>query len=210
MALTLDRAAGALFDAAGRRFDPAARSWQAGGAPQGAAVATEDAARWLQTETPHRVRAPIGVIGPREPTAEQLAVAEALGAGLAGLGVTVICGGMGGVMAATCRGVEAAGGISIGLLPAEHWSAANPHVTIPVATGIGVARNAIIARAAFCLVAVGGGYGTLSEVAFGLQFGRPVFGLAGAPEVAGLVRLDGAAAAVRAVAACLLALPPGV
>ena len=206
MALTLDRAAGALFDAAGRRFDPAVRFWREGFAPRGEVVAVEAAARWLQTETPHRVRAPIAVVGPREPTAVQSAAAEALGTGLARLGVTVLCGGMGGVMEATCRGVEAAGGLSIGLLPAEHWSAGNAHVSVPIATGIGVARNAIIARAAFCLIAVGGGYGTLSEVAFGLQFGRPVFGLAGAPEVAGLLHLPGPEAALTAVAERLLAL----
>jgi hypothetical protein len=80
-------------------------------------------------------------------------------------------------MEAGCRGTAEHGGISISLLPDATWKAANPCVTIPIATGLGVARNAIIAQAFFCLVAIDGGYGTLSEIAFGLQFGRPVFAL---------------------------------
>jgi uncharacterized protein (TIGR00725 family) len=93
-------------------------------------------------------------------------------------------------MEAACRGIATAGGISVGLLPDAEWDAANAYVSIPIATGIGVARNAIIARACWALVAVGGGYGTISEAAFGLQFGRPVFGLAGAPRIPGVVQLE--------------------
>ncbi len=110
-------------------------------------------------------------------------------------------------MEAVCRGVAAGGGLSVGLLPGETWQAANPFVGLPLATGLGVARNAVIARAAFCLVAVGGGHGTLSEMAFALQFGRPVFALQGAPEVAGAVRLGSVATALEAVAECVLARP---
>ena len=92
-------------------------------------------------------------------------------------------------------------------MPDDDAAAANPHVSVPIATGIGVARNAIIARAALCLVAVGGSYGTLSEVAFGLQFGRPVIGLCGAPEVVGVHAVADVYAALAAVARTVLALP---
>lgn len=210
MQLTLDRPAGRLFRDDDRELDLAARAWRPAAAPPaGAPVEVVEAARWLQRESGRPCRLPVAVVGSREPSAEQAALAEAVGRLLAGLGVVVLCGGREGVMEAACRGVAAAGGISVGLLPEEDLGHANPYVTIPLATGIGVARNAIIARAALCLAAVGGGHGTLSEIAFGLQFGKPVFGLAGAPDVAGMVRLDGAAALERAVAALLLALPPG-
>ncbi|MGE0716512.1 MAG: TIGR00725 family protein [Alphaproteobacteria bacterium] len=147
-------------------------------------------------------RPPVAVVGPREATDAQLAMARAVGELLAGAGFVVLCGGRQGVMEAVCAGVAAKGGISVGLLPDEHWDAANPHVTIPIATGIGVARNAIIARAAGCLVAIGGGYGTHSEMAFGLQFGRPVLALLDAPDIRGAVRIDG----IDGLAAALLAL----
>jgi hypothetical protein len=92
-------------------------------------------------------------------------------------------------MEAACRGAAEYNGISIGLLPDPTWQAANPYVTVPIATGIGVARNAIIAQACFCLVAIGGGYGTLSEIAFGLQFGKPVFALEQSQPVHGVVEI---------------------
>ncbi len=82
------------------------------------------------------------------------------------------------------------GGLTVGLLPDEEPEMANPYVDIPLATGIGVARNALLTRAALCLAAVGGGYGTISEIAFGLQFGKPVFALADPPAVNGVVRCN--------------------
>jgi len=147
--------------------------------------------RRRQRESGTSLRAPIGVIGPREATEEQLAAAEAIGAGLAAMGLTVLCGGRQGVMEATCRGVAREGGISVGLLPEPDASAANPYVTIALATGIGEARNALVARAAHCLVAIGDSYGTLSEVALGLQFSKTVIGLAGAARVPGVRHVDG-------------------
>ena len=151
-----------------------------------------------------KFRVPIGVVGPREATPEQLAAAEAVGAGLAAMGLSMICGGRQGVMEAACRGVARAGGISIGLLPEADPGAANPHVSIVIATGIGEARNALIARAAHCLVAIGDSYGTLSEVALGLQFGKTVIGLAGAARVPGVQHVDGVEAALDAVADAVL------
>lgn len=198
---------GRLLDEAGRCFDPAARAWSAAaGVPEGAAVSLPGALRWLQRESGHAVRIPAAVIGTRTPTASQSAMATQMGALLAGHGVTVLCGGRSGVMEAVCRGVDEAGGLSIGLLPDEEPEAANPYVTVPLATGIGVARNALIARAALCLVAVGGGYGTLSEIAFALQFKRPVFLLDGAPTVEGALRCADAEQALEQVARVFLAL----
>jgi uncharacterized protein (TIGR00725 family) len=144
------------------------------------------AVRWLQRDSATPCRVPIAVIGPRDADPEEREAAYALGAGLAALGLVLLCGGKTGVMEAACEGAARSGGLSIGLLPDAEWEAANPFVTVPIATGIGVARNALIARAALAMVAVGGGYGTLSEIAFGLQFERPVFALLNAPSVAGV------------------------
>ena len=203
--MRLDRVTGRLWNATGQLFDPAAGGWRADAAPPaGDPVTPVEAVTWLQRESGAPCRAPVAVIGPRDPTAAQEGIAGRLGERLARMGMVVLCGGLGGVMEAACRGVAAQGGVSVGLLPQDHWQAANRHVTIALATGIGPARNAIIARAAFCLIAVGGGHGTLSEIALGLQFGRPVFTLAGAPAVEGAVALGDEAEAPDAVARVLL------
>jgi hypothetical protein len=146
----------------------------------------------------------VGVIGPREASPAQLAAAEAVGAGLARMGLAVVCGGRHGVMEAVCRGAAAHGGLTVGLLPDADPGLANPHVKVVLATGIGEARNALIARAALCLVAIGDSFGTLSEVAFGRQFGKLVVGLEGAAGVDGVVHVDGVPAALDAVAALVL------
>jgi hypothetical protein len=196
-----------LVDGDGHRFDSASQSWQAGGAAGGEAIGLHDAVRWLQRESGTPCRVPIGVIGGRQAEPHQLRLAEELGAALADLGLPVLCGGREGVMAACCKGVAAKGGVSIGLLPEDTIAHANPHLTYAIATGIGIARNAIIARAALCLVAVGGGLGTTSEIALGLQFGKRVFGLAGAPHIEGLRPAASAAEAADLVACTVLALP---
>jgi uncharacterized protein (TIGR00725 family) len=206
--LLLDRENGLLFDKHDRLFVPQERSWEKMGKPRAAEpIEPAAAVRWLQ-EAPHRrCRIPIGVVGPREPSDAQEAAAEQVGAVIARLGLTLLCGGRGGVMAAACRGAEGAGGLTSGLLPGDDPAEANAHVAVPIATGLGVGRNYVIARAALCLVAVGGGYGTISEIAFALQFGKRVFGLAGAPEVAGVAHLAGVAAAERGIARVVLCLP---
>jgi uncharacterized protein (TIGR00725 family) len=111
------------------------------------------------------------------------------------------------VMEAACRGSDAQGGLSIGLLPETEPDLANPYVTVPIATGIGEARNALVARASLCLVVIGDSYGTLSEVALGLQFGKRVFGLSGAAQVKGVRAFTSADAALDAVARVALGLP---
>jgi hypothetical protein len=203
----LDRAAGVLRDARGRVFDPRARFWAAAaaGAP-GDLVALQVAVSWLQRDSGAPIRAPIGVIGPREATPVQLAAAEGVGAGLAAMGFAVVCGGRAGVMEAVCRGAAARGGITVGLLPDAEPGFANPYVGIVIATGIGEARNALIARASFCLVAIGDSFGTLSEVALARQFGKLVVGLEGAARVDGVVHVEGVDAALERVASLALAL----
>jgi uncharacterized protein (TIGR00725 family) len=205
--LTFDRGAGALFHGA-QRFDPAARRWHPEpAATRAAPIAPRDAVAWLQRESGHRLRTPVGVIGPRDATPEQLAIAEQVGAGLGRMGLALVCGGRQGIMEAACRGTASEGGLSIGLLPETEPDLANAHVTVPIATGIGEARNALVARASLCLVVIGDSYGTLSEVALGLQFGKRVFGLAGAAQVKGVVPCASADTALDAVAGVVLGLP---
>jgi uncharacterized protein (TIGR00725 family) len=119
----------------------------------------------------------IGVVGPGEASSQELWLAEEVGAGLATLGAVVVTGGLGGVMEAACRGARSRGGRTLGLLPGEDREAANGWVEIAVATGLGELRNGLIVRACDALVAVGGGHGTLSEVALALKLGRSVVGL---------------------------------
>lgn len=120
----------------------------------------------------------IGVIGGSRINDPQVVrQAEEVGRRIAEAGAVVVCGGMDGVMAAVCRGAREAGGLTIGILPGIDASEANEWVDLPIVTGEREARNAIIARTAGALIAIDGAYGTLSEIAFGLHFGKPVIGL---------------------------------
>jgi uncharacterized protein (TIGR00725 family) len=119
----------------------------------------------------------IAVIGGDRCSAEERAQAEAVGRELAARGAVLICGGRGGVMEAACRGALQAGGLTIGVLPGDDRSQANPYVAVPIVTDIGEARNAIIVNSAQGVIAVGGEYGTLSEIALALRRGLPVAGL---------------------------------
>ncbi len=119
----------------------------------------------------------IAVIGNSSCSAEEAELAETVGGLLAQRGDTVICGGLGGVMEAVCRGAKSKGGLTIGVLPGEDPSLANPWVSIPVVTGIGEARNVAVVKSAQAVIAIGGGYGTLSEIAHALKSGIPVIGL---------------------------------
>jgi uncharacterized protein (TIGR00725 family) len=119
----------------------------------------------------------VAVIGAGEGPPDLLARAEAVGRGLAQRGAIVVCGGLGGVMAAACRGAREAGGLTIGLLPGDDRAAANPWVAVAIPTGLGELRNGLVVRAADAVVAVGGAFGTLSEIALALKRGTPVIGL---------------------------------
>jgi len=119
----------------------------------------------------------VGVIGGGATDSPDLEAAEAVGAGLARAGAILVCGGLGGVMEAACRGARQAGGRTIGLLPGRDRGAANPWVEIAIATGLGELRNGLVVRSADGLIAVGGEWGTLSEIALALKVGKPVIGL---------------------------------
>lgn len=119
----------------------------------------------------------IAVVGGSEATPQATAMAEEVGAALAGAGAVVVCGGLGGIMAAACRGAKSAGGLTVGILPGTDPSAANEWVDVVLATGLGEARNALVVGAAAAVIAIGGEYGTLSEIALALRAGTPVVGL---------------------------------
>jgi uncharacterized protein (TIGR00725 family) len=118
----------------------------------------------------------VAVVGASQPTQTQAAAAEEAGRALAEGGAVVITGGRGGVMAAASRGASQAGGVVVGLLPGEDRGDANEWVGVALATGLGELRNGLIVRAADAVLAVGGAYGTLSEVALALAQGVPVIG----------------------------------
>jgi uncharacterized protein (TIGR00725 family) len=109
----------------------------------------------------------------------------------------LVCGGLGGAMEAACRGASEAGGVTVGILPGDDRSAANRFVEVAIPTGLGEARNALVVRSADALVAVGGGYGTLSEIAFALKAGKPVIGL-GSWEIEGVRAVESPEQAVSA------------
>jgi uncharacterized protein (TIGR00725 family) len=127
--------------------------------------------------------------------ADALADAEAVGAELARRGAVVVCGGLGGVMAAACRGARAEGGVTLGILPGADRTAANPWVSVAVATGLGELRNGLVVRSADAVVAVGGEYGTLSEIALALKAGMRVAALR-SWDIRGVLTADDPAAAV--------------
>ncbi|GBE02029.1 MAG TPA: TIGR00725 family protein [Nitrospirae bacterium] len=119
----------------------------------------------------------IGVIGGRDVDDRMLMIAEAVGEKIAKSGSLLLCGGLGGVMEAAAKGAKNHGGVTIGILPQEDRGYANEYIDIPVATGLGMGRNVIISCTADVLIAIGGGYGTLSEIAFALQLGKQVVGI---------------------------------
>jgi len=119
----------------------------------------------------------IAVIGGSRASAAELKMAEEVGQELAQRGVALVCGGLGGVMEAACRGAANAGGTTIGILPGDSRHDANQYVQIPIVTGLGYARNVIVVKSAQAAIAIGGSYGTLSELGHALQNGIPVIGL---------------------------------
>src|ERR671914_527685 len=120
----------------------------------------------------------VGVAGASRAEPALLDQAEVLGRRLAEGGAIVVCGGGPGVMAAVCRGAQSTGGTTVGLLPGLDRAEGNPHLTIAIPTGLGQGRNLLLVRSSAALVAVGGGFGTLSEIALALRMGTPVIGLA--------------------------------
>lgn len=119
----------------------------------------------------------IAVIGGSDVPPPVEALAEEVGREIARQGAVLVCGGLGGVMEAACRGADGEGGLTVGILPGDNRQSANPYVKIPIATGIGYARNAAVVKSAQAVIAIDGSYGTLTEIAYALQGGIPVIGL---------------------------------
>ena len=120
----------------------------------------------------------IGVIGSSSCSSSVSEIAYIVGKEIARKGAILICGGLGGVMEAACKGVKEEGGITIGVLPGDSKEKANAYVDIPITTGMGEARNIIIVRSSDAVIAIAGKYGTLSELAFALRFDVPIVGIA--------------------------------
>jgi uncharacterized protein (TIGR00725 family) len=138
----------------------------------------------------------VAVVGPGNANQDAEETAERVGGELARRGAVVVCGGLGGVMEAACRGAKSEGGVTLGILPGSDRRQANRFVDLAVPTGFGEARNALVVRAADALVAVGGAYGTLSEIALALKAGKPVVGL-GTWVIDGVVPAESPEAAVE-------------
>jgi uncharacterized protein (TIGR00725 family) len=145
---------------------------------------------------PGRAPAYIAVVGAGEGAGSAaVAAAEEVGALLAQAGAVLVCGGLGGVMEAACRGASDAGGTTLGILPGSDRAAANRWVTIAVPTGLGELRNGLVVRGSDAVIAIAGGYGTLSEIALALKAGKPVVGL-GSWDIRGVREASDPAAAV--------------
>jgi uncharacterized protein (TIGR00725 family) len=141
----------------------------------------------------------VAVIGAGECDAAAASLAEEVGERLARSGCVLVTGGLGGVMEAASRGAGRAGGLVVGILPGAAASDANRWVDVPIATGMGDARNAVLVNTAEALIAVGGSYGTLSEIAFALRRGRPIASLGSWQVDPQVVRVATAAQAVESV-----------
>ncbi len=129
----------------------------------------------------------IGVFGGGTCSADIYELSVQVGNAIAQRGGVIICGGLGGVMEAVCKGAWQAGGVTIGILPTDSVTSANPYVTYPIATGIGIARNSIIVRTASVCLAIDGQYGTLSEIAYALQLGKKVVTLRSWDDIPGVI-----------------------
>jgi len=119
----------------------------------------------------------IGVIGGGDCSEEISRTAEEVGRRIAQAGGILVCGGMGGVMEAACKGAKEKNGTTIGILPGVDKDQANPYVDFPIVTGLGEGRNLLVVRNSDAVIALPGKFGTLSEIAFCLRLGKPVIGL---------------------------------
>ena len=126
-------------------------------------------------KTERRIK--IGVIGTADQNAETDDLAYQAGMEIASRNCILVCGGLGGVMESACSGAKHNGGITVGIIPGSRDNEANDYVDIPVITNMGEARNVIVVRSSGAVIAIGGGFGTLSEISFALKLGIPVIGL---------------------------------
>lgn len=141
----------------------------------------------------------IAVCGPGDARPAAVALAEAIGEELGRRGIVLVCGGLGGCMEAACRGAKAAGGMTVGIIPGYEARAANPFLDAVICTGMGQARNAIVAASGAAVIAIAGGAGTLSEVALAIRLGRPVVLIGEWPEAvaAEIIGMAGTAPTVQ-------------
>jgi len=144
----------------------------------------------------------IAVTGAAEANGTEYAAAREVGRLLAENGTVLVCGGLAGVMEAACRGCREGGGTTVGILPGTGGE--NPYIAIAIRTGLGHARNILVARSGDAMIAIGGGYGTLSEIAIALKIGCPVFGL-GTWDIPGVVPCGSPGEAVRLAVAAAVA-----
>lgn len=138
----------------------------------------------------------LAVVGGNRPDRRFLETAYEVGRAVAEAGAVLVCGGLGGVMEAASRGAKEAGGVTVGILPGGDPAAANRYIDLPVVTGLGYTRNSLVVMNADAVIAVDGEYGTLSEIAFGLIYGRKVVGL-GTWDIPGVIAADGPREAVE-------------
>lgn len=145
----------------------------------------------------------IAVCGAGECGPELAGLAEAVGKAIAESGAILFCGGLGGVMSSAAQGARSAGGVTVGILPGPDSAEANPWIQVAVATDLGHARNAILVRSADAVIAVGGGYGTLSEIALALKMGKPVVSLKSWEVSEDIIRASDPGTAVRLAIAAM-------
>lgn len=140
----------------------------------------------------------VGVIGGHSCTKEVEQIAQNLGKKLAKVVDYLVCGGLGGTMKAVCQGFKAAGGLTIGIITSYNKKDANPYIDIIIPTGLGLARNVLVVQTADVVIALPGEYGTLSEIAYCLQFGKPVVSL-GSWDIKGVIKVKSVEEAVEMV-----------
>lgn len=128
----------------------------------------------------HRHRIYIAVVGPgADATGDQIEIAREVGGLLAGRGAILVCGGLGGVMAAACEGASGRGGLTVGLLPGGDRAAGNRHLSVALPTGMGELRNGLVVAASDAVISIGGSWGTLSEIALAMRTGKPTVVIGG-------------------------------
>ena len=125
----------------------------------------------------NHIKQPVGIIGTGSPSDDEYMVAYNIGRLISQMGLKIICGGRSGIMEAACKGVNNEGGISIGILPETHTENSNKYVSIPITTGMGLSRNTIISCSSCFLISIGGSNGTLTEIAYGLQYNKTIFSI---------------------------------
>lgn len=144
----------------------------------------------------YRKRLRIGVIGGARPDEDSYSLAHKIGQLTAENNAILVCGGLSGIMEAASKGAKRAGGLTVGILPTNSPLDANPYIDIAIATGIGYARNSLVAMNADVIIAVDGQYGTLTEIAYGFIYGKKIIGL-GTWDIEGIIKAQTAEEAIK-------------